>query len=526
MQTISRRSMLLTGSTAGLMLGMPDWSGSAAAQAPYTRSSATSQRGKAMLVLYAKAVDIMMNRVPKGDPRHWDFQWYSHWIPGPQGPWSAVAAKKAETIRAIYAGRPPTDPHRKLAELMWDGCQAHSENPTQPNYFQEQFFLPWHRYYVYYFEQIIRGVLQNADFALPYWDYLGGPPASRSIPEEFRNPASPLFRPNRNPGVNDGAAIDVGPGRSPLNANAFRETLYIDSPDGSIGFCPQLDGNPHGAVHVDVGNGTNMGSVPTAAGDPVFWIHHCQIDRLWESWNRLPGRPNPMWPDRSFVFANSAGGQVTAQVGGADRVALLGYQYDNYFVPPGVAAAPVADAAAEPAAATAAAVVARAALAVRPLEVRAIAPRPVPLGNAPVRASLALPAPALGGAPAARLAAPTGPRNLYLLLGGIMLNANPGEVVYNVYLDLPEGTKPTPDDPHYVGTVNFFHTPVGHDHAAAARSGEPSHHGTTVFNVTDVVKNLQGSSGLSQQPTVTLIPSGTLRGDAKPVIAEVQLVEK
>ena len=65
-----------------------------------------------------------------------------------------------------------------------------------------------------------------------------------------------------------------------------------------------------------------------------------------------------------------------------------------------------------------------------------------------------------------------------------------------------------------------------HDHAAAAGSGEPSHHGTTAFNVTEVVQKLQGSGGLSQQATVTLIPSGTLRADARPVIAQVQLVEK
>src|SRR6266576_2321642 len=27
-----------------------------------------------------------------------------------------------------------------------------------------------------------------------------------------------------------------------------------------------------------------MGSVPTAAQDPIFYLHHCNIDRLWDLW--------------------------------------------------------------------------------------------------------------------------------------------------------------------------------------------------------------------------------------------------
>jgi tyrosinase len=464
-----------------------------------------------MLKLYAQAVDIMMKLIPKGDPRHWDFQWYTHWIPGPQSPWPAVAAKKNETLQSIYAGKPPSDPNRRLAQLMWDDCQAHSDNPGDPAYFQEQFFLPWHRYFVYYFEQIIRSVLQNPNFSLPYWDYLGGPPASTVIPEEFRNPSSPLYRPNRNVGVNDGQPIDIGPGRTRLSAAPFRETLYINA-TGNIGFCPQLDGNPHGAVHVDVGNSTNMGRVPTAAGDPIFWLHHCEIDRLWESWNRLPNRRNPAWPTRSFVFANGSGGMVTAPVAGADRVALLGYEYDNYFVPPGIPTAAVASAAPVDGPE-------RLAAAVSPVEVRGVAP-PVVLGDAPVRASLALPVAPVGATvpSALRFAAPLGSRNLYLVLDGIMLHAQPGDIVYDVYIDLPEAARPTPTDPHYVGTLNFFHITVGGDHLS-------SHHSSMAFNVTDAVRNLQRVDSLSGQATVTLIPSGELQSGAQPMIEQIQVVE-
>src|SRR5262249_22463223 len=259
-----------------------------------TRFSATSPQGKAMLVKYAKAVGMMMNQTPRSDPRSWDFQWYTHWIPGPQSPRSQVATAKTNMLNQVFAGKPPNDPHRLLAQAMWDDCQAHGDNPNDPNFFQEMFFCVWHRWYVYYFEEIIRSVLKDQTFTLPYWDYLGGTVADLSIPPEFRVSSSPLFRSNRNSWVNNGERIDKqNPGT--LNLDAFKETIYIDSPDGSTGFCPVLDGNPHGLVHVYTGGQMNMGRIPFAAGDPVFWLHHCNIDRLWESWNRLPGRTNPNW---------------------------------------------------------------------------------------------------------------------------------------------------------------------------------------------------------------------------------------
>jgi tyrosinase len=521
MDSFTRRSLLAAGSSAGLALCLPHWLREAAAQqmAPplvHTRYSATSTQGKAMLAKYATAVDRMMTQAPKGDPRSWDFQWYTHWIPGPQFPWSQVAAKKTSTIQQFYQGKPPNDPHRKLAEAMWDDCQAHGSNPSDPSFFEEMFFLPWHRYFVYYFEQIIRAVLNDPNFTLPYWDYLSGNVSDLSIPPEFRNTQSPLYRSNRNPWVNAGDRIDKNnPGA--LNLNAFKETSYIKPiPNGSVGFCPILDGNPHGAVHVFVGNGTGMAQIPTAAGDPVFWLHHCNIDRLWESWNRL-SHSNPPWPSRTFPFANGAGGAVTAPVGGADRVALLHYRYENYYVPPGVAEPLVAAAPLAPAALTEAAALQA------PLEVKAIVPGPVTLGAAPVRASLTLPsAPLFAAAPqtVAPLAlAPPVDRNYYLVLGSITLQGDPGAATYNVYFDLPEGAAaPSTEGPNYVGTLNFFGVSADHDH------DEGGGHGVT-FNVTEAVKNLQASGKLSANPSVTLVPRGEGLDQAKPTVGEMSLVE-
>jgi tyrosinase len=513
MTHVTRRSLLTAASSVGLTLGLPGWLRETAAQTPTrTRYSATSTQGKAMLAKYANAVD-RMTKVPTGDPRNWEFQWFTHWIPGPQTQWAAVAAKKATTIQTVYQGRPPNDPQRTLAEAMWDDCESHGSNPNDPSFFQEIFFLPWHRYFVYYFEQIIRTVLADDEFTLPYWDYLSGNVSDLSIPPEFRDPQSPLFRPNRNAWVNAGDRIDKqNPGS--LNLKAFQEATYIKPiPNGGVGFCPVLDFGLHGNVHVFVGDSTDMGQIPTAAGDPVFWLHHCNIDRLWESWNRL-NHSNPSWPVRTFPFANGAGGTVSASVGGADRVALLHYRYETYQVPAG-AAEPLAAAAPFSVAAPAA----QAALEA-PLEVMAIGTEPLTLDAAPRRVTLALPAAPLAaqaaGAPIIQVLAD---RNYYLVLNNIKVQADAGAATYNVYFDLPEGgATPSIEDPTYVGTLNFFGAQPGHDHDDTAGH-------RAVFNVSDALKTLWASGKLSTIPTVTLVPRGEGLDQAKPTISELSLVE-
>lgn len=42
---------------------------------------------------------------------------------------------------------------------------------------------------------------------------------------------------------------------------------------------------PHNTLHISVGgSGGSMSSVSTAAHDPIFWLHHCNIDRYFYNW--------------------------------------------------------------------------------------------------------------------------------------------------------------------------------------------------------------------------------------------------
>jgi tyrosinase len=50
--------------------------------------------------------------------------------------------------------------------------------------------------------------------------------------------------------------------------------------------------NIHDQIHGWVGG--SMGLVSTAAYDPLFWSHHCMVDRLWYLWQLRHGFTNGM----------------------------------------------------------------------------------------------------------------------------------------------------------------------------------------------------------------------------------------
>lgn len=108
-----------------------------------------------------------------------------------------------------------------------------------------------------------------------------------------------------------------------------------------------------------------------------------------------------------------------------------------------------------------------------------------------------------------------GHRRLYLLLGRLATNAQPG-VLYDVFLDAPCSGKWTPDAAHHVGTVNFFGVP-----AKASDEGP-----AVSFDVTETVQALKALRRLRPQTTVTIMPLGTASTKARPVIGCVKIVEQ
>src|SRR5262249_28621019 len=156
--------------------------------------------------------------IKEGNPTAWLFQWYTHAIRRDR----TMAAE----IARVYAGAPNNDPHRLLALAMWNTCQAHGANGLPQDY---RMFLPWHRMYVYYFVRIIRKILGDNTFTLPYWDYTDS--GKRAIPKQFTMKDDPLYkalyRGDRNDGSIPGRAnVNAG---EPIDKNASGNPINLDS---------------------------------------------------------------------------------------------------------------------------------------------------------------------------------------------------------------------------------------------------------------------------------------------------------
>jgi tyrosinase len=496
----------------------------AMAQAPFVRYDARSTQGQAMLKAYAQAV-AKMKAIREDDPRGWLFQWYTHWVKQPTVlPAAQALQAKSDEIARVF---PSGGANRDLAQDMWDTCQAHRPQLPDIPMKDEPLFLPWHRMFVYFFERIIRSVSGVADFTLPYWNYSTMDATRGVIPPEFRMQGDAtfgsLYIKERNLKSDQGADVNAGdpiqddspiggPG-DPLNLDALTlPTYYETDPPG--GFCDQLDGKLHGNVHSLVGNLQNMGIVPTSARDPIFWMHHCNIDRLWASWN-AGGGANPTF-SQQFVFADENGQRVQLDASGFTDIAALGYSYDR-LEPVPAASRPRAD------------LVAATRGRKTHAATRAAA---VSFGDGPVAVTLE-PLPEAAGAAAldvtARVRALPPEQREYLVVHGLHAMAPPG-VTYGVYLDLPPN--PTRDQlaAHRIGTVNFFHAvhPDAEVHGpqAASKIMPAAEPGMFVsFDITDVAKSLLSKGLLREKPILTIIPQGKPAAGAKATVREISLVQ-
>ena len=200
----------------------------------------------------------------------------------------------------------------------WNQCPHKGENSAN--------FLPWHRGYTFHFEQILRMHTGLSDFALPYWDYSQAD--QREFPRAFGiehldgntkndDPANinPLFHPDRDyflcgyehPFTDQlpltelsSRAVDAS---RPMNCPVFFGDTETNGVGGGISDNDSstrglLEQTPHDQIHRSVGGmvqGTDddgkpvfavggMATPPTAGFDPIFPVHHANMDRLWARW--------------------------------------------------------------------------------------------------------------------------------------------------------------------------------------------------------------------------------------------------
>jgi tyrosinase len=198
----------------------------------------------------------------------------------------------------------------------------------------EAMFLPWHRGYLITFEQFLRD--HNAALALPYWDWTSPTSHATGVPVAFsatkqpggqRNPLhdSTINVPMMNPPTKRRTRRFAGP-PAELPAPATIRALLRES--DYTAFSRRLQG-VHDEVHGWTG-GQNASGVPGdmamttfAAFDPVFYSHHCMIDRIWARWQELYGVTNIPAPLRKRALR----GFDNLTVESVLDIAQLGYGY-------------------------------------------------------------------------------------------------------------------------------------------------------------------------------------------------------
>ena len=207
------------------------------------------------------------------------------------------------------------------------------------------YFLPWHRGYLRMYEIAARAVTGNEEFALPYWDWTEDRQIPRSFSDKlFNGKPNPLFVPNRNMGPND-SLPDHTVGKEHIMDEIYEETSFeafaSSRPRGQnslssmwirrLGISGPLESTPHNTIH-DIVGGPFMGG-SASAQDPIFLMHHCNIDRIWSVWNSL-GRRNtsdPRWLGMQFAnnFIAPDGKKYTDIVRKLQEVVPLGYTYGH-----------------------------------------------------------------------------------------------------------------------------------------------------------------------------------------------------
>ena len=278
------------------------------------RHNVYTPEGAKALALFEKAVGLMKARSARnpGDPLGWSYQAGIHglWNLNYDDPKVLESSEFVDfavengfdTRENILSGNTVLNNCTHFAG-MWNGSDRSIAKKVTSVDASPANFMAWHRLYLQYFEEIARENLRLSDdpdsetWALPYWAYLNKDQGV--MPELLRDPGSSLYTAYRNPELNKGKTINeivypdnenlIPPsGWSEMALKGLGETGYLVMGG-------KIENVPHNQFHLLSGlNGglfadDNSGlMIPTgsAAFDPVFWIHHSFIDKIWSAYNK------------------------------------------------------------------------------------------------------------------------------------------------------------------------------------------------------------------------------------------------
>lgn len=256
---------------------------------------------------------------------------------GAPGP-SAGGIRLRRSISTISSDDPDIAALRRAIPLMrrsgaWEAQIAlHSDMRNRQH--TSWRFLPWHRLQVVRFEQIVARYSGKSDFALPYWDWAHDP-----FPPLFVE--DPVFR---------------MPGRAAPRGMVMNSRWYTarldDSFDTFFGAPRERAGPRHVSGSAEWGGhnlmhgfvGGDMNNLQRAPNDPIFWLHHANIDRAWTLWRRRnPDDAYPQaWRDEVLSGQIDADGRPAPPMtaGATTETLAFGYTYPRDPTLPAIAEPP------------------------------------------------------------------------------------------------------------------------------------------------------------------------------------------
>ena len=201
------------------------------------------------------------------------------------------------------------------------------------------YFLPWHRAYLLMYERMIRSVTYNQNFAMPYWDWTAHPTVPQAFSQAtYNGQPNPLYVSTR---ANGYSIPTIYSGTSVMNTiygqtnfelfgssrGAGQNNLNASWIHGS-GAQGTLEATPHNNIHTHLGGYMPNGNSPM---DPIFLMHHGNIDHIWWRWNCQGGAntTDPLWLNMPFTnnYYNTNGSWATYKPADLLNIATLGYSY-------------------------------------------------------------------------------------------------------------------------------------------------------------------------------------------------------
>jgi tyrosinase len=465
---LTRRALLTTAGAAVVAAQLSSPSSRAAAK--YTRYKVSGANGQKKLASYAKGVEAML-KLPADNPRNWFRNAFIHLMDCPHGNWWFYVWHRGylgyveRTIRELSGDSSFTLPYwdwtdsPQLPDGMFDGALTPTD-AAFASYTKDlgaftSFIKPVLNKYFDSLSPAQRAQLDKRnykDFNTLWNDVTGnGDPSNEAFAATDRS----RYPTRGNPNLDGKTTYNVSPFiiesglrlasefNHPQSYISFTSSKTASHHDNGANQCI-LEYMPHNKVHNFIGG---VGHIDPPYGsmtnflspvDPIFFLHHSNMDRLWDVWTRkqksqgLPYLPAggdlKTFSDEPFLFfVDGSGHYVTdGKAGDYLNTEVFDYDYEPGF----------GDTIAEP---------------VQGLTAQGAAP-PIEGTVSGNVASVTLPRASVEKSLAATL-----PKPLTAMVTLARPAGSSNEREFDILVNAPPGpTQVSADSPYYAGTIAFF----------------------------------------------------------------------